>query len=99
MGRPLRAVSGGVVYHVLNRANARARTFDDAADYAAFLRIAAEAVARTPVDLMACCVMPNHWHLVVRPREDGDLSCFTGWLTLKRRRPRHERQKSLEIGS
>ena len=26
--------------------------------------------------------MPNHWHLVVWPREDGELSRFVGWLTL-----------------
>jgi REP-associated tyrosine transposase len=26
--------------------------------------------------------MPNHWHLVLAPRKDGELSRFTGWLTL-----------------
>lgn len=26
--------------------------------------------------------MPNHWHLVVWPRCDGELSKFVGWLTL-----------------
>src|SRR3989304_5491880 len=82
MGRPLRPASGGVVYHVLNRANARARIFDHDADYAAFLRIGAEAVRRVRVHVLAYCIMPNHWHLIVRPREDGDLSRFTGWLTL-----------------
>jgi putative transposase len=82
MGRPPRAATGGVVYHVLNRANARARIFDDDADYAAFLRIAAEAVERISMRLLAYCLMPNHWHLVLYPRNDGDLSRFTGWLTL-----------------
>lgn len=36
MGRPLRATSADVVYHVLNRANARMTLFDDEGDYAAF---------------------------------------------------------------
>jgi putative transposase len=27
-------------------------------------------------------VLPNHWHLVVWPRADGELSRFIGWLTL-----------------
>ncbi len=31
--------------------------------------------------LLAFCVMPNHWHLVLWPREDGDLSDYMGWLT------------------
>ena len=26
--------------------------------------------------------MPNHWHLVLWPRQDRDLSRFMGWLTL-----------------
>ena len=26
--------------------------------------------------------MPNHWHMVVRPREDRDLSEFMRWLTV-----------------
>lgn len=38
MGRPLRTQIGGLVYHVLNRANRRAELFGDAGDYAAFLR-------------------------------------------------------------
>jgi putative transposase len=31
--------------------------------------------------LLAYCVMPNHWHLVVWPERDGDLSEFMRWLT------------------
>ena len=27
------------------------------------------------------CIMPNHWHLVLWPREDGDLSDYMCWLT------------------
>jgi REP element-mobilizing transposase RayT len=26
--------------------------------------------------------MPDHWHLMVWPQEDGALSQFVGWLTL-----------------
>ena len=32
--------------------------------------------------LLAWCVMPNHWHLVLWPRRDGDLSEFMRWLTV-----------------
>src|SRR2546421_10255679 len=27
------------------------------------------------------CLMPNHWHLVLWPRRDGDLAAFVGWLS------------------
>ncbi len=46
MGRPHRAAEGGYVYHVLNRANARMRIFDDDADYEAFETVLAQAVAQ-----------------------------------------------------
>jgi len=82
MGRPLRTTAGGLVYHVLNRSNARMRIFDKSEDYEAFERILDEAVRRVKMRLLSYCVMPNHWHLVLWPREDGDLSTFVGWLTL-----------------
>lgn len=82
MGRPHRAAAGGYVYHVLNRANARMTIFEDDDDYEAFEKVLAEAVERTATRLLAYCVMPNHWHLVVWPRKEGELSRFVGWLTL-----------------
>ena len=42
MGRPKRAADGGLVYHVLNRANARMRIFDKPEDYEAFEVVLAE---------------------------------------------------------
>jgi putative transposase len=31
--------------------------------------------------VLAFCLMPNHWHMVLWPREDGQLSEFFRWLT------------------
>ena len=82
MGRPLRTAPGDLVYHVLNRANGRQPLFEKDGDYAAFERVLAEACQRVPMRILAYCVMPNHWHLVLWPYLDGDLSHFMGWLTL-----------------
>ena len=60
MGRPLRAASGDIVYHVLNRANARRLLFEDDGDYIAFERVLAQGCARESMRLLAYCVMPNH---------------------------------------
>ena len=65
MGRPKRADDGGLVYHVLNRANARLRIFEKEGDYETFVRVLEEAVERTETRLLAFCVLPNHWHLVM----------------------------------
>jgi putative transposase len=82
MPRPKRAAEGGLIYHVLNRANARLTIFETDDDYAAFERVLAEAVARFDPRLLAYCLMPNHFHLLLWPRGDGDLSQFMRWLTL-----------------
>ena len=44
-----------------------------------------------PVDLLGYCLMPNHFHLVLRPHEDGDLGRWMQWLltTHARRYHRH----------
>ena len=98
MGRPARAAQGGLVYHVLNRANARMTIFEKEADYAAFESVLEEAVERAAMRLLAYCVMPNHWHLVVWPRGDGDLSRFTGWLTLTHTQRWHAHRHSTGSG-
>jgi putative transposase len=82
MGRAKRAADGGLIYHVLNRGNARMTIFEKDGDYEAFESILEQAVARYGTEILAWCLMPNHWHLVVKPHEDGELSQFVGWLTL-----------------
>ena len=82
MGRPLRRTPGDFVYHVLNRANGRLPLFETDGDYLAFERVLNEASERVAMRILAYGVMPNHWHLVLWPRQDGDLSRFMGWLTL-----------------
>ena len=98
MGRPRRSAEGGFVYHVLNRANARMTIFERDADYEAFERVLEEAVERTNTRLLAYCLMPNHWHLVVWPREEGELSRFTGWLTLTHTQRWHAHRHSTGSG-
>lgn len=98
MGRPKRAAIGGMVYHVLNRANARMDIFDKDADYEAFETILEEARDRTEMRILAWCLMPNHWHLVLWPRHDGDLSRFMGWLTLTHTQRWHAHRKSAGCG-
>jgi putative transposase len=82
MPRRLRHAAGGYVYHVLNRAVDRAPLFHKDGDYRAFLRVLSEAQDWVAVPLLAYCVMPNHWHLVVWPQQDGDLSEYLRWLTV-----------------
>jgi len=81
MPRRKRCSTSGLVFHVLNRAAKRACLFEDSTDYQVFERILAAALDRGGVALFAYCIMPNHWHLLLSPTDDGGLSRFMHWLT------------------
>jgi putative transposase len=81
MPRTARASVGGVCYHVLNRGNARRDVFLKDGDYRAFLKATAHAGEQVPMRVLAYCLMPNHFHLVVWPHADGDLSRWMHWLS------------------
>jgi len=82
MGRSPHISPGDLAYHVLNRANGRRTIFQKPGDYQAFEKVIVEAQERSPMRILAYAVMPNHWHMVLWPREDDELSRFVGWLTL-----------------
>lgn len=83
MPRIARYAPGGLVYHVLNRAKGRVRLFKKPEDYLAFQRVLLEAHGRVPrLRILSWCLMPDHWHLVLWPRRDGELKDFMRWLTL-----------------
>ena len=80
MPRTSRASQAGYCYHVLNRGNARAQVFHKPGDFNAFLDMMSGSSVRLPMRLLAYCLMPNHFHLILRPHADGDLSRWMQWL-------------------
>jgi putative transposase len=50
------------------------RLFETDADYRALIDSLVDAQTRVPLRMLAFCVMPNHFHLVVWPSEDGQVS-------------------------
>jgi len=82
MGRPRRADEAGGIYHALNRGNARAEIFHKPEDYDAFEQILAEGLQRYACRMLAYQLMPNHWHFVLQPTEDGGMSDFLRWVSL-----------------
>jgi putative transposase len=73
MPRTSRFIVPNYCYHVLNRGNRKARVFHASADYAQFLAAIHLAQQRIHVPILAACLMPNHFHLVVRPLRSEDL--------------------------
>lgn len=82
MPRRPRLAAGALAYHVLNRRVGRLPLFEKASDYLAFEKILTEAHARSRLRIAAYCLMPNHWHLLLWPRQDGELSEILRWITV-----------------
>ncbi len=87
-----------MVFHVLNRGVGRMRLFGKEADYAAFEQVMIETLTLRPMRLLAYCVMPNHWHLVLWPREDGHLGAFMQRLSITHARRWQEHRRVVGHG-
>ena len=79
MPRAARNAPGGLVYHVLNRSVGRMHLFGKDADFEAFQRVLIEAHQRHPIRVLSYCVLSNHWHFVVWPDADGQVTAFFRW--------------------
>jgi putative transposase len=69
MGRPIRPLAPGAIYHVYARGNRRDLIFRVDYDYARFLRFIGDEVEFRGWNCLACCLMPNHYHLVLETPE------------------------------
>jgi putative transposase len=58
------------------------RIFKTDADYQAFERVLLLAHKRVPIRILDWCLMPTHWHFVLWPERDNELTAFMRWLTL-----------------
>ena len=85
--------------HVLNRGNGRMKLFHKPQDYQSFVDLLGEALDHVPgMRLLAWCLMPNHWHMALWPREDEDLSAFMRWLCNTHVRRWHQHWHSVGRG-
>ncbi len=58
----------GAFHHVINRGLERRTIFGDDSDYGRFLDLCGRLKERHKVEILAYCLMPNHFHLFVRNR-------------------------------
>ncbi len=95
MPRKTRTLFGGFCYHIINRGNGHAQVFHGEADYREFVKLMAATgerlLPRLAPRLLAYCLMPNHVHLVLWTREDGEVSRWMQWLMTAQVRRHHRR--------
>ena len=77
--RPRFAPTGNT-FHVINRGNDRRRIFFEDADYEAFILLLQRAKEQHAVKVYGLCLMPNHFHALVRPEKERALSAYWQWV-------------------
>ncbi len=84
MARQLRIEYAGAIYHVMSRGDRRETIFLDDEDRKGFLRTLGEACERAGWEVLAYCLMGNHFHLVVetpKPTLVSGMKWFLGTYT------------------
>ena len=98
MPRRIRFAQAGYVFHVLNRGAGRQTLFETNRDYDAFLSLLEQAKRRVEMRVLAYCLMPTHWHLVLWPESDDALSEYMHWLTVTHTQRLHARRGTAGTG-
>ncbi len=94
MPRNARIITDDGIYHILNRGNGLQQVFHKDADYKAFITLLREALVRHRIALYAYCLMPNHFHLLVKAVAGEDLSRCMQWLMTTHVRRYHTHYQS-----
>lgn len=71
MGQRRIPLETGNFYHIYNRGNNRQIIFFERENYIYFLRLIREHLIKNSVDIIAYCLMPNHYHLLVYLRDEN----------------------------
>jgi putative transposase len=81
MPRRARSTQHASYFHIINRSARRLVLFEHPADYRAFLAVLSDGLTLHPLRLIAYCLMPTHWHLVVGPTSTAAVSRCLHWVT------------------
>jgi putative transposase len=98
MPRVARVVVAGLPHHVTQRGNNRQQVFFADDDHHTYLQLLGEEARRYALDVLGYCLMPNHTHLVVVPRDRQSLAKAIGrahWRYTQAINQRHGRSGHL----
>lgn len=76
MATPIRYFQKGSYYHVYNRGNRKQNIFLSYRDYERFLKKVKEYKDEFKISILGYCLMPNHFHFLLRQGTDASLTSF-----------------------
>ena len=87
-----------VIYHVINRANARMQIFNKDEDYILFEKVIEEAKEKFDMRILSYEIMPNHWHFILYPKKMVTYKNSMGWVSMTHTQRWHSRHKTIGSG-
>lgn len=78
MARIARVVVPNYPHHVTQRGNRRQQVFFNETDYQLYLDYLSKALQNNATEIWAYCLMPNHVHLVIVPKNEDGLRATLG---------------------
>jgi putative transposase len=69
-------------YHVYNRGSEKRSIFQDERDYNKFLHRVKETSNKYAIDILCYCLMPNHFHFLIKQNTDISITTFMNALQL-----------------
>ncbi len=79
--RIARGLIGGEIYHIINRGNRKMEVFHFDRDYEKFIALLFKGKEIAKVELYAFAIMPNHFHLILKPEGSEDISKYMQWIS------------------
>ena len=76
MASPLRFFETGSYYHIYNRGNRKQQIFLNYKDYERFLDKVLKYKKKFDVNIVAFCLMPNHFHFLIQKLSSSNVSKF-----------------------
>jgi len=80
MSRITRTYIEHACYHIITRGNQQQEIFKNDTDYIKYLATIKKAKKKYKISLYSYCLMPNHVHMLVNPKNSTDISGFMHWL-------------------
>jgi putative transposase len=80
MSRRRRYTPAGEIFHVVNRGNDRRVIFAEDHDYQYFLDLLDLGRTRADIRIVGFCLMPTHFHLLLRPGTDDAIPTYMHWV-------------------
>lgn len=74
MPRPIRQIFSHTPHHIVQRGCRREKVFFDKTDFRTYIRILNKFSRKYNVELWCYCLMPNHIHLIVFPKNETSIS-------------------------